>query len=361
MIYLDNNATTFTDPDITSVYMDLLRHGLGNPNSMHAKGRYSRHIMQKGKQRIADFFDADPNQVIITSGATEAIYTILLSLSGHVISSVLEHTAVREALSSRGKETTILLPHPGRGSITLEQIIAAHRPDTEAIVLNAANHETGICNPIVEIAEWARGKNILIILDGVGWIGKKAWPSLPGKIAWILSGHKIHAPVGVGALILQGKISCRPLFLGGKQQKGMRGGTEMVALTECLALALEKLDQNDFMRMEQYRNQFEADLSASLSILVHGRDEERVASVSNLAVPHIDGESLLMQLDLHGIAASHGSACQTGALELSPVLLGMGLPRDEVSRSIRFSFSRWTTQNELQEVTARLLHFVASI
>ncbi len=354
MIYLDNNATTCIDPHILDRYTSLLRGGLGNSHSMHAMGRQSRQIMQKAKQRIADCFGIDGKGVILTSGATESIYTLVFSISGHIVSSVLEHSAVREALQSREKPVTILSPEAGKGSIALQQIMAACRPDTEAIVLNAANHETGICNPILEIAEWAQIHDILLIVDAVGLVGKKKWQQLPGRVALILSGHKIHAPVGIGAILLQGKVPYRPLFLGGQQQRGMRGGTEMVALADSLAGALEALHPDDFDRMQRLRDDFEQQIATLLQVVIHGQKEDRVSSVSNIAFLSIDGETLLMQLDLQGIAASHGSACQTGAFQLSPVLLGMGLGRDEVRRSLRFSLSRWTTKEELHTVVAQL-------
>jgi len=350
MIYLDNNATTMLDPRVRDIYFDLLQQRLGNPSSMHRYGQKARYLLIEARKRIADFFQISPKYLVMTSGATEALTTAILSCPPrtHVITSSLEHLAVREAVQQTQCDVTWLNPETGRGAITVQQIEQALRPSTKMIVITAANNETGICTDLYPIAECAQQHDLMLVIDAVAYIGKEPWHMLPGKVAVCASGHKIHAPLGVGCIAYHSGFPLRALFSGGGQQNALRAGTESVALAAAFAHALEILQPEYYQTMRRLRDTFEHDLKTHVKdILIHGEHERRVSNVSNIAFPNCEGETLLMKLDLADVAASHGSACQSGALEPSHVLTNMGLERDVIRRSLRFSLSRMTTQEEI--------------
>lgn len=353
-IYLDNQATTRLDPRIAAVYSELLQQVVGNPGSMHRFGQQAKHQLIQARRAIGAFFTLAPQNIVITSGATEALTMAILSCpqGAHLITSTLEHASVREAVNQAGVSATRLMPLAGRGSISPEQIAEAIEPRTQMIVVTAVNHETGALTDIEAIAAIARQHDLLLVIDAVAYVGKAPWQMPEGRVAVCVSGHKIHAPVGVGCVAYRSRFPLKPLFRGGGQQRGLRGGTESVALTVAFAHALQLLNEDDYETMRRLRDRFEAQLPSEL--MIHCVHEPRIGSISNIAFPKHDGETLLMQLDLAGVAASHGSACQSGALEPSYVLANMGVGRESVRRSLRFSLSRMTTEAEIDEAVKRI-------
>ncbi|MEZ5315753.1 MAG: cysteine desulfurase family protein [Chlamydiales bacterium] len=350
-IYLDNNATTFLDPRVLASIEALLRQKVGNPSSIHSYGQIGRAILAKATKDVANFFSVQPSEIVFTSGATEALNMVIRSLpaKSHVITSSLEHIAVLEALKMIHCEIDYLNPCPGYGSITSLQVQEAMRSNTSAIILTAANNETGIITDIELIADLSQRYGVALIIDGVARLGKGNWVLPKGVSAACFSGHKIHGPSGVGVAVIRKSYTCHPIIVGGPQQYRMRGGTENLAGILGFAEALKFLPTSG-KKMRDLRDYFENGLTQNLSgIFIHGINESRLCNTSNIAFEGVDGETLLMQLDLLGISASHGSACSSGALETSRVLLNMGIEPSLARSSIRFSISRFTTLSEIDK------------
>lgn len=368
MIYLDNNATTLVDERVVEKMVELLRSTPGNPSSSHHYGQEAVKVMTRARQTMADLLGVSPRDLVFTSGGTEsinlAIQGILAASPGHVISTDLEHAAVYNTLrilEARGVPVTYLKPG-ATGAATPASVAEAIRPETRLIVLMAVNNETGIKTDVEGIARVAQEHAVPFVVDGVAWIGKDAVAIPSGVSALCLSGHKIHGPKGVGALFLRKGTPFVPLCGGGPQERGRRPGTENVAgiaaMAEALSLCYEVLPEA-VDKMRDLRDFFEETLCQQMgNVVVHGKGRPRICNTSNIAFTGIDGESLLIQLDLQGVMASHGSACSSGALEPSRVLLNMGISREEASSSLRFSFSRMTTREEIEKAVKIIVNAV---
>lgn len=357
-IYLDNNATTALDPRVLGVMQEELASAPANPSSVHYFGQQARQRLSKARQTIANFLQVKPSQLIFTSGGTEALNMLLRgffsgSCAGHLITSQIEHSSIYNTvkiLEKRGLQVTYLATGL-KGYVTVEELAAAVRPDTRLIVLGAVNSETGVKNPINKIAELAKQLNIPLIVDAVALLGKELFTIPEGVSAMTFSGHKLHGPKGVGFAYVNSSLKWEPLLSGGDQEHAKRGGTEnlpgIVGLAKAIEILADELPSATY-RMETLRDHFEESLKKECGAQVNGAGSPRVANTSNLLFPNIDGETLLLQLDLKGVAASHGSACASGALEPSRVLLNMGLSKKLASSSLRFSFSRFTTIEEIE-------------
>lgn len=367
-IYLDYNSSTPLDPHILKVLIKELEEEQGNPSSIHFHGKKCHQKLEQSRQQIARFFKVKPHEVIFTSGGTEGaallIQGIMLSNpNGHIISSKAEHSCVYQTLkelSKRGAQVTFL-PTGEWGAVQPEEVKKAIEPQTCLITLMAVNNETGVKTDIEAIAAIAQKANIPFIVDGVAWLGKEEIHLPPGVSAIFFSGHKIHAPKGVGFCICRSHLKLSPLFWGGSQEFNRRAGTEnlpgIVALGEAVALLEQK--QNEFIQhMYQMRDLFEAKLMECLpNIVVNGKGP-RICNTSNLAFLGLDGETLLIHFDLEGISASHGSACSSGALEPSRILLEMGISLKQAQSSLRFSVGRSTTEKEIQQAVAIIVRIV---
>lgn len=348
MINLDNNATTDLDPRVKKAMFEVMQ---GNPSSMHSIGRRAKQLLAECKRQVINYFGMD--QIVFTSGATEALNLAIRSLpkGAHLITSSLEHVAVREAVNSLCTQVTRLDPLEGRGAILPEQVEAAIQSDTKMIVLTAANNETGVRTDIEAIASIAQKHGIAFVVDGVALLGKELFVLPRGVTAACFSGHKIHGPQGVGCVVFRNHFKMHPLIVGGPQQHGLRGGTENLMGIVGFAKALEFICKEEIEQMRMLRDAFEtALLHIRPDSVIHGYHEMRVSNTSNCAFVGSDGETLLMLLDLANIAVSHGAACSSGALEPSHVLLNMGLSRQMARASLRFSLSRYTTQEEIDQV-----------
>lgn len=365
MIYLDNNATTLLDPSVLETVHTVLRGEYGNPSSIHRYGQAAKALLIQATQKVSSFFNVTPQEVIFTSGATEALNMLVKSIpsGSHLITSSLEHAALLEPLKRSGCSITYLDPLPNHGMIVREQIQKALKPNTAMIFLMAANNETGIKTDIDDIALLAKEAGIPFVVDGVAILGKEVWKMPEGVEAACFSGHKMHAPAGIGCLIVRKKMKLKPLIVGGAQQNGWRGGTENLAAIVGFAKALECIQEKiPHAYMLGLRNRFEQRiLQAIPDVLIHGLNQPRVSNTTNCAFLGVDGETLLMLLDLAGVAASHGSACSTGALEPSRVLLNMGINPQVVRSSIRFSLSRFTTEEEIDRAVLILADLVRQL
>jgi cysteine desulfurase len=367
-IYLDHNASTSLDPQILKILIKELEEEEGNPSSTHFEGRQIRRKLEQSRQTIASFFKVKPNEIIFTSGGTEGAALLIQGImlqypSGHVISSGSEHACVYQtlkALEKRAAQVTFLTAGLA-GAVQPEEVEQAIRPETRLITLMAVNNETGVMTDLESIAVIAQRHQIPFVVDGVAWLGKALVQIPAGVSALFFSGHKFHAPKGIGFCICRQSLRLTPLFMGGSQEQQHRAGTEnlpgIVALAKAVAI-LEKQQELAIDHMRRLRDQLEMQLIAALPQVVVNGTGPRVSNTSNLAFLGVDGEALLMNLDMAGISVSHGSACSSGALEPSRILLEMGIPLSQVRSSIRFSLSRNTTESEISAAVAAIIQIV---
>lgn len=366
-IYLDNNASTAVDPYVVDAMLETLRSSGGNPSSLHTFGREARGQLTKARQTIASFLHVKPSELIFTSSATEALNMVIRGLlkrsPGHVISSVAEHAAVYTTLKQLAEEgTSVTFLQTGlAGNVTPEIVKAAIQPATRLIVLMAVNNETGVKTDMNAIAQIADHAGIPFVVDGVALLGKESFSIPKGVSAMCFSGHKIHAPKGIGLAFIRSNTKVLPYITGGEQEFGRRGGTEnlpgIVGLAEAVnRLALELPQATD--RMLALRNQLEQELQKHFPDLIINGTGDRIANTVNIAFPGVDGETLITALDMEGVAVSHGSACSSGALEPSRILLSMGVPLNTARSSVRISLSRFTTQAEIQDASAIIIKTV---
>lgn len=363
-IYLDNNATTALDPRVFKAMLADLQGPPANPSSTHWFGQQAKNALLSARRITASFFDASPEEITFTSCGTESLNLMLRGLKpGHLITTMIEHSAVHQTIGKLEKEkfSVTYLPVGKWGAPLLEDIKAAICSNTQAIVLSAANGETGVKIDLVPIADLAFSLGIPLLLDCVAFIGKEPFSMHPGISAIAVSGHKFHGPKGIGLLFHRSSLHLSPILTGGSQEQQLRAGTENLAGILGLAEALKILNASQAEIANQLRDlrlHFENGLRQSIpDILING-EGPRISNTSNIAFCGMDGETLLMQLDLAGIAASHGSACSSGALEPSRVLMKMGIDKKTARSSLRFSLSRMNTREEIEqaiEIIARLV------
>ncbi len=359
-IYLDNNATTAIDPRV----FEAMRADSGpyNPSSVHYFGQAAKKLLGRSRESIAAFFHVKPQELIFTSSATESLNMILRGLpeSGHVITSDVEHSAIFKTLQTLpGFQVSYL--HAGlRGAVQPEAVAAAITEKTRLIVLTAANNETGVKIDLEAIAAIAKQHKIPFVVDAVALLGKELFQIPEGVSAMVFSGHKLHAPKGIGLTFLRSTLKIKPLITGGDQEFSLRAGTENLSGILGLAKAIELLNVELPAATERMRDLTERLLQGLETVVING-EGPRIVNTVNLSFPGVSGEELLMGLDLAGIAVSHGSACSSGALEPSRILINMGIPHSVARSSIRFSLSRNTTQEEIDhairvvnQTTARL-------
>jgi len=367
-IYLDNNASTPLDPRVIEKIRDSLPILIGNPSSTHFFGQKARNLVNQSRSVIAAFLRVKPQELIFTSGGTEGINMAILGMLSsmppcHIITSAAEHSAVIAAvkhLETKGCSVSYLPPGL-HGAVTPEAVLEAIRPDTKLITLMAVNNETGVKTDIAAIGAIANKHGIPFVVDAISLLGKELFDVPLGVSAMVFGGHKLHALQGVGLNNIRSGVKLQPLIMGGEQEFGRRAGTENVLGIISLAKAVELLSielPEASIRMQVMRDKFESMLLESLPDLVINGEGPRTVNVSNIAFPGIDGEALLMALDRAGVAASHGSACSSGGLEPSRVLLSMGIPLELVRGSVRFSLSRMTTDEEIERACEIILDSV---
>jgi cysteine desulfurase len=355
-IYLDNNATTALDPRVIEAMQEVLSPIPFNASSLHTFGREAKQLLTRSRDTIAHALHVKPQELIFTSGGTEAINLLIKGLyqGGTILSSNVEHPAVQETLKSLGAPVTFL-PAGLWGAIQPHQLEEAITPDTRLIVLTAANNITGVKTDLSSIAKIAEKHDIPFIVDGVQILGKELFQIHSGITAMAFSAHKLHGPCGVGLALTRKKIL--PQLMGGSQEGGKRAGTEnligIVGFAKAIELIALELPEATH-RMDKLRNRLTEGLMEKLgNIVIHGQGP-RLCSTVHIGFPGADGETLLMQLDMAGVAVSHGSACSSGGLEPSPILLNMGIPNSLARTSLRFSLSRFTTQDEI-DLTIEIL------
>ena len=361
MIYFDNNATTSVDPAVLETMLPFLKEQYGNPSSAYSFGKRVARAVEHAREQVAGLLGCEPSEILFTSCGTESDNTALQSALSidqdrkHVITSKVEHSAIikhAEALARRGYEVT-WLDVDAKGLIDLSQLEAAIRPDTAVVSLMWANNETGVLFPIEEAAKICRQQQTIFHTDAVQAIGKIPIDLRTTSIQFLsLSGHKLHAPKGVGALYVNRRARFFPFLVGGGQENKRRGGTEntasIVALGKAAELAATHIQEEDRI-VRKLRDTFEQQaLERIPGATVNGDKERRLPNTTNLSIDGIDSEAMLMILDQQGVCCSAGSACTTGSLEPSHVLRAMGLSNEQARASLRFSFGRTNTMEEVK-------------
>jgi len=368
LVYTDNNATTMVAPEVVEAMMPFFSQLYGNASSMHFFGGQIKKYVDDARGKVAALINADPAEIIFTSCGTEsdnaAIRGILAAQpeKRHIITSRVEHPAVKNVFQHLGKNgyrvSEISVDRLGR--IDLDELREKLDHETALVSIMWANNETGVIFPIQEIAELVKSRGAVFHTDAVQAAGKVSIDLHKTPVDLLsISGHKLHAPKGIGVLYLRKGVHCVPFMMGGHQESGRRAGTENVPYIVGLGRACELA--HEFMAVEQrevarLRDLLESELTEkAIDASVNGDTEHRLPNTANISFKYIEGESILMLLSEVGIAASSGSACTSGSLEPSHVLRAMGIPFTRVHGSVRFSLSRYNTQDDMHFIVQHML------
>ena len=367
-VYLDYNGSGPLDPRVLDVMLPVLSDGVGNASSVHGFGRYQAAMVGEARDQVAALVGSRPRDVVFTAGATEANNLALrgvvargVSSRQRVLVSAIEHASVRETarwLVEQGLAKVEVIPVTSGGFVDPEVVGSMMGPDVLLVSVMAANSETGVLNPVAEIAERARSKGALFHCDATQMVGRLPFDmSVVAADLVSLSGHKICGPGGVGALVgtRRGLRCLRPLIHGGGQERGLRSGSVNVAgvvgLGEAACIASEEYEA-EARRVARFRDRLVGDLKGRLpDVWENGDTTRRLPNTTNIRFAGVDAEALLVNMD--PVAVSAGSACSAGTVEPSKVLLAMGLTRDAAFESVRFSLGRFTTAGDIDMAVAR--------
>jgi len=375
MIYLDHNATTPLHPGVFEAMLPYLKEHQGNPSSLYRPGRTAKAAIENARGRIADRLGCSPREIVFTSGGTEADNLALRGAARalkdrgtHIVTSGVEHHAVLHtcrALADDGFQVTYL-PVGENGQVDPDDVARSFTPRTILASIMLANNETGVINPVEEIAEVAAKRGVLFHTDAVQALGK-----IPLHVATLgadlatFSGHKIYGPKGSGFLYLKHGTPLAPVTTGGRHEFGLRAGTENVAaivgLAEAVVLVCDAVE-NEANRLEKLRSRLEDGIVQRLSsVRLNGSAARRVPNTSNFSFRGVDGESIVIALDIEGICVSTGSACSTGDPEPSHVLLAMGLSGRDAQGAIRVSLGKDTTETDIDVTVEKIAQVVGRL
>jgi cysteine desulfurase len=357
-IYLDNNATTPVLPEILDAMRPYFIEHFGNASSIHHHGQETRAAVERARESVAQLVGCRASEIVFTSGGTEGDNLAISGLTGpgdHIITSTIEHHAVLNTckhLESVGIEVTYI-PVDGRGVVDPNDVREALRRNTRLITVMMANNETGVIQPVEQIGKIAAEADVYFHTDAVQAAGKV--PLDVNRIACDLlsiSGHKMHGPQGVGALYVRKGTLLQAMFHGGRHERSRRAGTEnvpgIVALGKAAELAKQGFENGEVERIAGLREQIEKTVVEQVETIgVNGEGAPRVPNTTNIHFDHIEGEALVIALDLKGLAVSTGAACSSGALEPSHVLMAMGLGPDQARASLRFSLGKQNTEEDV--------------
>ena len=374
MIYLDNNATTRVAPEVLDAMKPYLTEFFGNPSSAHTLGREMKRAIDEAREQVASLLGADEtSEIVFTSCGSESDnWAIRGVLAGapekkHIVTTLVEHEAVRNVcrlLESEGYEVT-WLGVDQNGELDLENLRSALRPDTALVSIMLANNETGVLFPIEEIGRIVReNSQAAFHVDGVQAVGKIPI-SLKNVDLFALSGHKLHAPQGIGALYVRKGVSLSPMIVGGAQEQGRRAGTSAVPNIVGLGAACQLArEDNDHGRIETLRNRLEDEILKTIpNARLNGIADrtKRLPNTSNISFEYVDGQNILMHLDQAGICVSTGSACHSTSHESSPTLRAMNVPYTAAQGSIRFSLGRYNTEADIETTLSVLPEIIAKL
>jgi len=371
-VYLDNNATTPVLPEILEAMRPYFAEHFGNASSIHHHGQETRAAVERARESVAALLGCRPSEVVFTSGGTEGDNLAISGLTragDHVISSTIEHHAVLNSckhLEAMGCEVTYV-PVDGRGLVDPDDVRRALRPNTRLITIMMANNETGVLQPVEEIGKIAAEADVYFHTDAVQAAGR-----LPIEVKRLgcdllsISGHKLHAPQGVGAIYVSKGTVLQPMFYGGSHERSRRAGTEnvpgIIGLGKGAELAREALERGDLARMSAMRDRIEQTILSEVDATgVNGEGAPRVPNTTNIHFDYIEGEALVIALDLKGLAVSTGAACSSGAIEPSHVLTAMGLPPEIARASLRFSLGKQNTPDDIEFALALVPQTVARL
>ena len=371
-VYLDNNSTTPLLFEVFEAIRPYFAERFGNASSIHHHGQETRAAVERARESVAALLGCRSSEIVFTSGGTEGDNLAISGLAragDHVISSTIEHHAVLNSckhLEAIGCEVTYL-PVDGRGVVDPDDVRRALRPNTKLITIMMANNETGVLQPVEEIGRIAAEADVYFHTDAVQAAGK-----LPIEVKRLgcdllsISGHKLHAPQGVGAIYVSKGTVLQPMFYGGSHERSRRAGTEnvpgIIGLGKAAELAREALERGDLARMSAMRDRIEQTILSEVDATgVNGEGAPRVPNTTNIHFDYIEGEALVIALDLKGLAVSTGAACSSGAIEPSHVLTAMGLPPEIARASLRFSLGKQNTPDDIEFALALVPQTVARL
>jgi cysteine desulfurase len=350
LLYFDHNATTFLAPEVADAMASALRGAFGNASSIHRAGQIAREHLDRARQGVAAAIQASPVEIVFTSGGTESNNLAILGLvrpgNGHVVTTTVEHPSVLE--TCRQLKNVSVVP--------VEEVSRSITGETVLVSVMHANNETGTLQPIAELAKLvaerrASGQRIFLHSDGVQTVGKiDVNVRALGADLYSMSAHKIFGPKGVGALFVRRGVPLHPVQFGGRHERERRAGTENVPGIVAFARALELCREGN-ERVTELRDYFETEVLRRVDdVEINGGNAPRLPNTSNLLFRGVSAEALVIALDMRGMAVSTGSACSSGSVEPSHVLLAMGRSREEAKSSVRFSFGRYNTHEEIEEL-----------
>jgi len=359
-VYCDANATTPLLPEVMEAMRPYWMEDFGNASSIHLQGQKARRAVDNAREMLARFFRCRDAEVVFNSGGTEGDNTAIFGLlrpGDHFITTSIEHSAVLRAadrVRERGAEVTFVAPR-ANGVIDPEEIRRAIRPATQLVSVMLANNETGVLQPVEEIGRIAADAGAFFHIDAVQGAGKVAFDVRRfGCHLCSISAHKMHGPKGVGAMYVRRGTPLEPLIVGGSHERRQRAGTEnvpgIVGIGKAVEAAMESLDDGAMERVEQLRDRLEAGILAIPGTSVNGAGAPRVANTTNIHFDQVEGEALVIALDLKGVAVSGGSACHSGSTEPSHVLMAMGLDKNAARASLRFSLLKTATDEDVDSV-----------
>lgn len=373
-VYLDNNATTQVAPEVLEEMLPYFLELYGNPSSMHSFGGQVAKRLAEAREKAASLIGASSDEVIFTNCGTESDNTAILSALAvtpekrHIVTSRVEHPAVKvlcEHLIEKGYQVTAV-DVDADGNLDMAQYEASLRPDTAVVSLMWANNETGVIFPVEDAARRARQKGVLFHTDAVQAVGKIPINMEESTIDMLsFSGHKLHAPKGIGVLYVRRGSRFAPYLIGGHQEKGRRGGTEntpsIIGLGKACELAAQNMEKEN-TRVRTLRDRLEKEIVTRIpNSKVNGGKAPRLPNTTNISFEFVEGESILLLMDEYGICASSGSACTSGSLQPSHVLRAMGVPYTMAHGSVRFSLSVYNTDTDIELVTEKLPPIIARL
>ncbi|MGD0153894.1 MAG: cysteine desulfurase NifS [Thermacetogeniaceae bacterium] len=374
-VYLDHAATTPLHPEVLALMYEFMRDTFGNPSSVHSFGREAKKFTEEARQKVADLIGATPEEIYFTSGGTEADNIAIIGTAmarrkngNHIITSAIEHHAVLDTFKYLGKNgfEVTLLPVDKYGMVDPDEVARAIRKETTLVTIMHANNEIGTIQPIAEIGRIVREQGVVFHSDAVQTLTK-----IPVNVDDLdvdllsLSSHKIYGPKGIGALYVRKGIRLQPIMHGGGQERKLRSGTEntsgIVGFGKAAEIGARDLEQES-RRVKGLRDELIGRVLAEISsVTLNGHPEQRLPNNANFSVAYVEGESLVLSLDLDGIAVSSGSACSSGSLQPSHVLKALGLPHEMMHGSLRMTLGRANSEEDIDYVVKSLKNIVTRL